>query len=161
MNTPSASTNSSLDADEEGLDEINPEECWPLLATQPVGRVAIIVGHYPLVFPVNFAVDGHDILYRTGVGAKLHSVHRSNVTFEVDEIDPLSRTGWSVMVKGVAQELAIERNPEAASQAKLAGATPWAPGRHDHLIRIVPDQVSGRRIRLPDAPPFGDSRGYL
>lgn len=161
MNTPSASTNSNPDADEGSLDDIDAEECWHLLATQPVGRVAIIVGHYPLVFPVNFAVDGHDILYRTGVGAKLYSVHRSNVTFEVDEIDPFHRTGWSVMVKGVAQELEIERNREAASQAEFGGATPWAPGQRGHLIRIVPDQVSGRRIRLPEGPPFGDPRGYL
>ena len=58
-----------------------PAECWELLATQPVGRVAVIVGHYPVVFPVNYAVDDKTIVYRTGAGTKLHSVHRSNVTF--------------------------------------------------------------------------------
>jgi nitroimidazol reductase NimA-like FMN-containing flavoprotein (pyridoxamine 5'-phosphate oxidase superfamily) len=116
---------------------------------QPVGRVAIIVGHYPLVFPVDFAVDGHQILYRTGVGIKLYSLHHSNVTFEVDEIDPIHQTGWSVLVQGAAQELDIEHNRVTASRAELEGAIPWAPGRREHLIRIVADQISGRRIRPP------------
>src|SRR5579864_5006638 len=69
-----------------GLDEIEVAECWQLLGTQAVGRVAVIVGHYPLVFPVNYAVDDKAILYRTGTGTKLQSIHRSNVTFEVDSI---------------------------------------------------------------------------
>jgi uncharacterized protein len=146
--------------DDASLDEIDVEECWKLLATQPVGRVAIIVGHYPLVFPVNFSLDGHDIMYRTGVGAKLHSIRRSNVTFEVDEIDPFHRSGWSVMVKGVAQEVDLERNPKTASRAEFGGAAPWAPGPREHLIRIVADQISGRRIQLAEGSPPGDPRGY-
>jgi uncharacterized protein len=143
------------------LDEIDAEECWRLLATQPVGRVAVIVGHYPLVFPVNFALDGRAIVYRTGTGAKVYSVHRSNVTFEVDQIDPIHRTGWSVMVKGVAQELHAERSRKAISRAELTGATPWAPGQRDHVIRIIADQITGRRIRPGDLPPATDPRGYL
>ena len=161
MNAPRAIENSDTDVDYGGLDEIDAEQCWRLLATQPVGRVAIIVGHYPLVFPVNFAIDGHEILYRTGVGIKLHSVRRCNVTFQVDEIDPVHRTGWSVMVKGAAHELDVERNREAASRAEFGGATPWAPGNREHLIRIVADQISGRRIRPPDPGPAGDPHGYI
>ena len=109
------------------LEELSPAECWELLATQPVGRVAVIVGHYPLVFPVNYAVADKTILYRTGVGTKLHSVHRSNVTFEVDEIDTAQRSGWSVMVMGVAQELTLNRDRKVISSAELSGASPWAP----------------------------------
>jgi nitroimidazol reductase NimA-like FMN-containing flavoprotein (pyridoxamine 5'-phosphate oxidase superfamily) len=45
-----------------GLDELSPAECWQLLASQPVGRVAVIVGHYPVVFPVNYTVDDKTIL---------------------------------------------------------------------------------------------------
>lgn len=101
------------------LEEIGAAECWQLLATQAVGRVAVIVGHYPLVFPVNYALSEKSILYRTGTGTKLHSIHRSNVTFEVDSIDPVHRSGWSVMVKGVAQELNADRQRAAVSQAEL------------------------------------------
>ena len=147
--------------DRGNLDEISVVECWRLLATQPVGRVAVIVGHYPLVFPVNFAVADNSILYRTGLGAKLHSIHRSNVTFEVDEIDLVHRSGWSVMVKGVGQELNFEHNRREISTAELGGATPWAPGERDHFIRIIADQITGRRIRPGELPPATDLRGFL
>ena len=144
-----------------GLDEIDTTECWRLLGTQAVGRVAVILGHYPLVFPVNYALDNKSIMYRTGSGTKLHSIHRSNVTFEVDSIDPVHHTGWSVMVKGVAQELSVERNRETVSQAELRGATPWAPGERNHFIRILADEITGRIIRPGELPPATDPRGYL
>jgi uncharacterized protein len=143
------------------LDEVSPEECWQLVATQPIGRVAVIVGHYPLVFPVNFAVDDKTILYRTGAGTKLHSIHRSNVTFEVDAIDPVHRTGWSVMIKGVARELSPTHDRGAVSRAEFGGATPWAPGERAHLIRIIADQITGRRIRPDELASVSDRRGYL
>jgi uncharacterized protein len=157
---PSNGTSSEA-LDPGGLDEINAAECWRLLGTQAVGRVAVIVGHYPLVFPVNYAVDDNSILYRTGTGTKLHSIHRSNVTFQVDSIDPIHHTGWSVMVKGVAQELNVVRNQGTVSRAELQGASPWAPGERNHFIRILADDITGRRIRPGELPPATDQRGYL
>lgn len=144
-----------------GLDEIGVAECWQLLSTQAVGRVAVIVGHYPLVFPVNYALDDKAILYQTGTGTKLQSIHRSNVTFEVDSIDLVHRSGWSVMVKGVAQELNVDRNRATVTRAELEGATPWAPGDRHHFIRILADEITGRRIRPGELPPATDLRGYL
>jgi nitroimidazol reductase NimA-like FMN-containing flavoprotein (pyridoxamine 5'-phosphate oxidase superfamily) len=143
------------------LEEIRSDECWQLLGTQAVGRLAVIVGHYPLVFPVNYALDDRSIVFRTGAGTKLHSIHRSNVTFEVDSIDPVHHAGWSVMVKGVAQELSIVHNRSTVSRAELGGATPWAAGDHNHFIRILADDITGRRIRPGDLPPATDLRGYL
>ena len=143
------------------LDEIGVAECWQLLSTQPIGRVAVILGHYPLVFPVNYTVDGESILYRTNAGTKLNTIHRSNVTFEVDEIDHTHRSGWSVMVKGVAHELSAERDRRVISRAEVGGSTPWAPGRREHIIRVLPDQVTGRRIRPAELAPATDPRGYL
>ena len=142
------------------LDEIGVEECWQLLSSQPIGRVAVIVGHYPLVFPVNYTIDGRAIVYRTNTGTKLWAIHRSNVTFQVDEIDQVHRSGWSVMVKGVAQELSAKQS-QVATSAELADPTPWAPGRRDHFIRIVADQVTGRRIHPAELAPGTDGRGYL
>lgn len=81
------------DLDPGSLDEIGVEECWQLLSSRPIGRVAVIVGHYPLVFPVNYTVDARAIVYRTNAGTKLWAIHRSNVTFQVDEIDQIHRSG--------------------------------------------------------------------
>ncbi len=145
----------------DSLDEISAAECWQLLGTQAVGRVAVIVGHYPLVFPVNYALDDKSIVFRTGSGTKLHSIHRSNVTFEVDSIDLVHHSGWSVMIKGVAQELSVTRNRETVSRAELRGAAPWAPGERNHFIRILADDITGRRVRPGELPPATDLRGYL
>jgi nitroimidazol reductase NimA-like FMN-containing flavoprotein (pyridoxamine 5'-phosphate oxidase superfamily) len=140
------------------LEEIEESECWRLLATQPVGRMAVIVGHYPLVFPVNYAVDGRHIFFRTGAGTKLWAIHRSNVTFEADELDVVNRTGWSVMVRGAARELSAEHNPDLVARAELSRAVPWAAGTKDSIVRIVADAISGRRIRPPAAPLIADIR---
>ena len=77
------------------------------------------------------------------------------MTFEADEIDTAHRSGWSVMIKGVAQELSLKRDRQVIARAELRGASPWAPGFREHVIRIVADQVTGRRIgpaQLPPAP---------
>ncbi len=142
--------------DQGTLDEIDIDECWRLLSTQPVGRVAVIVGQYPLVFPVNYTLDGMHIVFRTGVGTKLWAIDRSNVTFEVDELDLAGRSGWSVMVRGAAHELSPKRTSTESS-----GAVPWAPGERVHMVRIVADQITGRRIRPAELPPATDLRGYL
>jgi uncharacterized protein len=142
--------------DQGALDEIDVAECWRLLSTQPVGRVAVIVGQYPLVFPVNYALDGMHILFRTGVGTKLWAIDRSNVTFEVDELDLAGRSGWSVMVRGAAHELSPKQTPSGTG-----GVVSWAPGERVHTVRIVADQITGRRIRPAELPPATDLRGYL
>ena len=149
------------DLDPGSLDEIEADECWRLLATQPIGRVGVIVGHYPLIFPVNYAVDGKQIVFQTGAGTKLWATSRSNVTFEVDELDLVHRSGWSVMVRGAAQEVSVERNPILKERAEARGAVVWAPGPRNHLVRMVADQISGRRIRPAELPPATDLRGYL
>jgi nitroimidazol reductase NimA-like FMN-containing flavoprotein (pyridoxamine 5'-phosphate oxidase superfamily) len=143
------------------LEEISEADCWQLLGSREVGRLVEIVGHYPLVFPVSYALDYWSILCRTGAGTKLHLIHRSNVTFEVDSVDSVQRTGWSVMVKGVAQVLGIERSPAPVSRADPGGATREAPGERIQFIRILADEITGRRIRPRSLPPATDLRGYL
>jgi nitroimidazol reductase NimA-like FMN-containing flavoprotein (pyridoxamine 5'-phosphate oxidase superfamily) len=140
-----------------GIDELDGDECWRLLATQQVGRFAVMVGQYPLVFPVNYAVDGRTIVFRTAPGTKLAAVERCTVTFEVDVVTP---PGWSVMVHGLASELIAERNVDVSERSKATGATPWAPGDRTHIVRVVPDHVTGRRIRPAELPDAFDARGY-
>lgn len=138
--------NEDEDLFEGSLEELSAAECWRLLGTQQVGRIAVVVGHYPLVFPVNYAVTGGMIVFRTGIGTKLWAIHRSNVTFEVDEFDVVQRRGWSVMARGSAQEVDHDRDPQLARRLDAAAGAPWAPGDRSHLVRVVVDAVSGRVI---------------
>ena len=129
------------------LEEIEEAECWRLLASQPVGRFAVILGDYPLVFPVNHAVVAHGIVFWTGPGAKLWATQHHNVSFEVDDIDARTQTGWSVLLRGRAREVTAAIHPDLVQALEAAAPRSWAPGAKDHLIRIVADSLSGRRIR--------------
>lgn len=133
-------------SDAGGLEEIDELECWRLLGSQTVGRIAVIVGHYPLVFPVNYAVVAQGVVFRTAAGTKLWATHRSNISFEVDSIDMATQTGWSVLVRGSAREITVDRNPELVTAVREAAPEPWAPGPHEYLVRVVADAISGRRI---------------
>ena len=129
---------------DEGLEILDDGECWKLLGQVPIGRVAVSVGALPAVFPVNFALDGDSIVFRTGEGTKLAAAtERAVVAFEVDRFDPLEHTGWSVLAVGMAQ--AVTDAEERARLARLPVA-PWAGGRREDFVRMGVELLSGRRI---------------
>ncbi|WP_344858971.1 pyridoxamine 5'-phosphate oxidase family protein [Planomonospora alba] len=133
--------------DSAGLQVLSREECVRLLASRPIGRIVFTDRALPAVQPVNFCLDGEDIVIRTTVGSKLAAAtRRTVVAFEVDEFDPAGRTGWSVTVVGHAR--AVEEPVEIERLAALPLA-PWAPGSRDHFIAITTEQVSGRRLTQP------------
>ena len=129
------------------LEEVEETECWRLLASQPVGRFGVILGDYPLIFPVNHAVVAHGVVFWTAPGAKLWATRHHNVSFEVDDVDLTEQTGWSVLVRGRAREVSAAVNPDLVRALEAAAPRSWAPGPRDHLMRIFADSISGRRIR--------------
>jgi nitroimidazol reductase NimA-like FMN-containing flavoprotein (pyridoxamine 5'-phosphate oxidase superfamily) len=129
--------------DRNGLEVLSRDECVELLSAATIGRIGVSSGALPLVLPVNFCVDGDRIVLRTGEGTKLDAASRhAVVSFEVDDIDPLCHTGWSVVVTGIAAPL--ESEPEL-DRAKTLPLRPWAPSG-DRYVAISLEDVSGRRI---------------
>lgn len=128
-----------------GLEVIDREECLGLLGEEAVGRVAVIVGSEPVIFPVNYALDGERIVFRTAAGSKFHGVLRgSKVSFEIDRFDPAAHEGWSVLAVGVAAEvLAAAEVRRLVDEIDLQ---PWANGDKDHWMAITPQRLSGRRV---------------
>ena len=51
--------------------ELTRAECFELLASAPLGRVAVADDRGPVVFPVNFVLDRHTVVFRTEPGTKL------------------------------------------------------------------------------------------
>jgi uncharacterized protein len=95
-----------VEVDRNGLEVLSRDECLRLLGTAGLGRVAVTTAALPTILPVNFRFDGRQILIRTGRGTKLDAATRNAVVaFEVDEVEPATREGWSVVVTGVAREL--------------------------------------------------------
>ncbi|MFP5219156.1 MAG: pyridoxamine 5'-phosphate oxidase family protein [Actinomycetes bacterium] len=121
------------------LDE---QECLRLMAARSVGRFAYVArAGTPDIAPVNYVVDGRDVLVRSGPGPKLQAAERrETVAFEVDEVDEATHTGWSVVVVGRAQVL-----PES-ERARVDVPAPWSSGPRRHVVRITPARITGRRL---------------
>jgi hypothetical protein len=123
--------------------ELTESECWALLRTVQYGRLAIAISGRPDIFPVNHLVDGNTVVFRSGAGTKLAAaVLGKAVAFEVDGHD--DREAWSVVVKGTAR--LIETLPEYLD-AEVLPIRPWFAGPKPNIVRIEPDEISGRRFR--------------
>ena len=130
--------------------ELSKSECFQLLAQEHLGRVAVVDDRGPVVFPVNFVLDRHMVVFRTDEGTKLDTACRgSRVAFEVDGTDAADRTGWSVVVRGEAVEVT---DPAELTRLRKLPPDPWAPGAKTHYVRILPAVLTGRRISAPGGP---------
>ncbi len=121
------------------------EECWKLLRDASVGRLAVWVHDHPEIFPINYKVDHETLVFRTGASTKLAAAVGRMVALEADTADADAGIAWSVVVKG--QATAQARTPEfLASVGNML--FPWETGTKDHFLRIVPEEISGRRFRI-------------
>jgi nitroimidazol reductase NimA-like FMN-containing flavoprotein (pyridoxamine 5'-phosphate oxidase superfamily) len=129
--------------------ELTKGECFELLARERLGRVAVVDDRGPVVFPVNFVLDRHMVVFRTSEGTKLDAAARgSRVAFEVDGADAMAHTGWSVVVRGEAIEVT---DPTELARLRELPLFPWAPGVKSRYVRILPATLTGRRIWRPTA----------
>ena len=134
------------------LEALDLPTCYGLLRSVEIGRIAVApAGEAPLVVPVTYAVVDAQIVFRSAAGTKLAALRDGPASFEVDVIDSFHRVGWSVLVRGVVEE--IEPDDELALQ-------PWMEGDLRHWLRLVPELVTGRRLVLPAAGDGGSGRGY-
>jgi nitroimidazol reductase NimA-like FMN-containing flavoprotein (pyridoxamine 5'-phosphate oxidase superfamily) len=142
----------------DGLELLSESDCRRLLTQEQVGRVAVAVGALAVVFPVNYVMAGGDILFWTGEGTKLKAaVANRVVTFEIDHVDPVSETGWSVLAVGPARE---RTEPALVAGAKAAGLRSWASGERHHLVAITVETLTGRRIVPTVDVPRERERGW-
>jgi len=124
---------------------MSPTECFDLLEPGGIGRVGFAAAEGVMVLPVNFAVTGKAIIFRTAPDTLLALHSNAHLSFEVDHFDEVLREGWSVLVQGHAHQVTDECEVKHLEVA--AGLQPWAPGARDVYVRIAPTQISGRRIQ--------------
>ena len=128
------------------FEPIADQECLSLLGLHRLGRVALDVDGRPQVFPVNYALSGRVVVFRTAPGTKLANAPMSHVAFEIDDYDLTTGVGWSVMVKGIAYEITDALDHDSV-EARRQLVQPMAPGQRDRWVAIRPDEITGRRFR--------------
>jgi nitroimidazol reductase NimA-like FMN-containing flavoprotein (pyridoxamine 5'-phosphate oxidase superfamily) len=142
-----------MEVDRNGLEVLDRAECLRLLGTASLGRIGLTSGALPTVLPVNFRLIDDEIRFRTAEGTKLAAAtEHAVVAFEVDEMDLVSHTGWSVVVTGLARRVT---EPDALRPEQVSYLPRWAPGSNGAVVGISLDLVSGRRIMTPGPLPGG------
>jgi nitroimidazol reductase NimA-like FMN-containing flavoprotein (pyridoxamine 5'-phosphate oxidase superfamily) len=144
-------------ADGRDLRILSAEECLSLLEPGGVGRIGFTSAEGVVILPVNFAVAGKTIVFRTGPDTLLAAYCNAPVSFEADRLDEARREGWSVLVRGHAHRVTSEHEVQRLEQ--VTRLEPWAGGARDVYVRITPARITGRRIRQsPGTLAPGDER---
>ncbi|EHR60026.1 pyridoxamine 5'-phosphate oxidase family protein [Saccharomonospora cyanea] len=128
--------------------ELSEVECLDLLRTEPVGRLVFTEKALPAIRPVNYVLDGRDVIIRTSADSWASRVAGNVVAFEVDHIDNTSHTGWSVVLLGTAT---VITDIDTLVRVTDFRDRPWAPGHRDQYLRIQPGQLTGRRLSFTPA----------
>ncbi len=125
------------------LIELPPDECRRLLTAHAVGRVAWNGPWSPTVVPVNFVVVADEIWFRTTAHSSLaRELDDLAVTFQVDDVDDFTRSGWSVLVRGTAHVV----YDAARLPRSWPGLETWPIGAHPLHVVVEPREVTGRRL---------------
>jgi uncharacterized protein len=121
------------------------DECWEHLRKQEFGRLAYHLTDEVHLAPINYAVDGGRIIFRTAEGSKLLGVVMDNdVAFETDLIDDEADVAWSVIARGSARIL----EGDEARNADHLRLRPWIDTQKHNVVAIDVTEISGRRFAL-------------
>ena len=123
--------------------DLSPAECWALLATASVGRLALSVRALPLILPVRFVVEDASVVMGLGLlGMPASSVDDAVVAFAADEIDGRTATGWMVQLQG-----RIRLSPPAGTREGTG------PSDDVRVVRLAPGRLTGNRFTLRPVDP--------
>lgn len=130
-------------SEEQPVHEMTTEECWELLRSEEFGRLAFHLAEQVHITPINYAVDGDTLLFRTAEGSKLLAVVMNpDIAFEIDSYT--EDTAKSVILRGTARQL-DELEEHRAENVPLR---PWVPTLKYNVVEIRPTEISGRRFDL-------------
>ncbi len=129
------------------LATLSPDECRALIGSGGVGRLLVVEpGRGPVAIPVNYRMDGDDVIFRTGAGTRMvDSLGQASVSFDVDHLDDALAEGWSVLLTGTAS---VITDPAELQRAEALGIEPWAGGDRETYARLRVREVTGRAIRV-------------
>ena len=133
---------SAAGTDSTGLTVLSDIECLRLLASVPLGRIAVSDRALPMVLPVYFLLTGRTVLLRvSGAGRIAAATRAAVVAFEADEMGPSG--GWSVL--GIGRTRSVRLDERAAA----SGLRKWGTGEHDRFVAIGLELLTGRRLPPP------------
>ena len=123
------------------------DECQQVLLSSDVGRVVFTSRALPTAFPVSFAIDREDVVFRTDDGANLVvGAAGTVVAFEVDDLDPATGTGTCVVVTGLATAVSDADDAGRIDRLRIGK---WSNSASTRYARIAMSIVVGLRLGPP------------
>ena len=120
------------------------DQCLARIASATIGRVAVTSRALPAVVPVNYTLAGNRIVFRTRRGGMLaRACDDAVVGFQVDDLARDGRSGWSVLVVGVARLLEGSEDLRALELNLISAVDGYGD---DQFVGIALGQVSGRMV---------------
>jgi hypothetical protein len=111
---------------------------------QPIGIARVVWTHdgAAAIVPVNYTVADGAMWFQTTPESRLARECRGQqVLVEIDSVDVATRSGWSVIVTGVAENVEAGDVPNI-----LGGLQVWPRGHRTQFVRVTADGVTGRRL---------------
>ena len=136
----------STASDHRGIRVLSLDECIEHLRHSALGRLAFVHDGGPIILPVNHAVDGLDVVFRTTWGSKLEAAQTAGAAaFEVDGYDRVAHRAWSVLVTGRVETV---YEPADVTRLEALGVRAWPGGSEPFWVRVRADEISGRELTV-------------
>jgi nitroimidazol reductase NimA-like FMN-containing flavoprotein (pyridoxamine 5'-phosphate oxidase superfamily) len=130
--------------DERTLLELSRADGLRLIASVPVGRLVFTQHALPAIRPVNHIVEDDMLVIGLTAGSPIAASARGGivVAYEADSLDVTERSGWSVVVVGVAR-LETDATTVLRYRDQLR---PWLSGAMADILTISSELVTGYRL---------------
>jgi uncharacterized protein len=120
------------------LVDLTRDDCLRLLGARVLGRVVFTASAMPAVQPVSYLLHGDEVVFRVADSGSLSTAtHHAVVGFHVDDIDPITHVGWTVLGVGQAYEV-----------TDTDGRALPAAGSASHTVAVPLQELTGQRVRL-------------
>jgi nitroimidazol reductase NimA-like FMN-containing flavoprotein (pyridoxamine 5'-phosphate oxidase superfamily) len=127
-----------------GFLAVDESDCWRLLPQARVGRLAWTdPDGRVMIVPVNFAIDAHSVVIRSGDTSLLAAARASKrCGFQAEDLEPGLRSGWTVLVDG----LLTVTDDEATAERLGRLVDPWLRKPRPYVLVLTATQVTGRAL---------------
>ncbi|WGL51119.1 pyridoxamine 5'-phosphate oxidase family protein [Nocardioides sp. BP30] len=125
------------------LVDLTEAECWERLETRDLARIAWNTSAGPEILPVNYVTHDGALWMRTTAHSSIaEQTDESPVAVEIDDLDPGTHVGWSVVLRGRAE--AFYHDEDVPAEVKELRS--WAAGVRPLWLQVKADVITGKSL---------------
>ena len=139
------------------FERLDAEECWTLVRSHGLGRIGYMGETHVQIVPTWYDAQRGTAYFRAGTFGELaRRVHGHAVSLQVDDLDPRTFSGWSVVMTGTAHR--VHDAATVAARWSMGRPSPWVPTPDSQWIVLQVEDIQGERVGRPAVSGSGDGR---